>query len=357
MRGFLYGVILITKQDFMDLAFKLALKGKGKTWTNPLVGAVIVKNGEILATGYHHQFGKEHAEIDALNRLENINAAFGATMYVSMEPCSHFGKTPPCAIRLVEVGIKKVVIGQLDPNPLVSGKGVSILKNAGIEVTNLNLKLPENLKYNFYYNRGRPYITVKYAMTLDGKINRQSNLRSFITGNEVFADSQQLRLTNQAILVGENTALTDNPSLSVRNINTPYQPWRVVVANNADQLPNNLKIFQDHLKTIVLSRTVTKKRWPKGINIVIDSKWNPKKIAEYLAKIGVQSLLIEGGSHLHAEFIASNLVDEIIVYVAPKIFGGQGLPAVQGKAAQSSNFQLVSREFIGLDTKFKLRRM
>lgn len=243
----------------MDLAFKLALKGKGKTWTNPLVGAVIVKNGEILATGYHHQFGKEHAEIDALNRLENINAAFGATMYVSMEPCSHFGKTPPCATRLVEVGIKKVVIGQLDPNPLVSGKGVSILKNAGIEVTNLNLKLPENLKYNFYYNRGRPYITVKYAMTLDGKINRQSNLRSFITGNEVFADSQQLRLTNQAILVGENTALTDNPSLSVRNINTPYQPWRVVVANNADQLPNNLKIFQDHLKTIVLSRTVKKR--------------------------------------------------------------------------------------------------
>lgn len=124
-------------------------------------------------------------------------------MYVSMEPCSHFGKTPPCATRLVEVGIKKVVIGQLDPNPLVSGKGVSILKNAGIEVTNLNLKLPENLKYNFYYNRGRPYITVKYAMTLDGKINRQSNLRSFITGNEVFADSQQLRLTNQAILVAK----------------------------------------------------------------------------------------------------------------------------------------------------------
>ncbi|WP_225354068.1 bifunctional diaminohydroxyphosphoribosylaminopyrimidine deaminase/5-amino-6-(5-phosphoribosylamino)uracil reductase RibD [Lacticaseibacillus saniviri] len=161
----------ITDSEYMALAVQAAQKGNGHTWTNPMVGAVIVKQQHVLAVGYHHRFGEAHAEIDALNQLASSADARGATMYVTLEPCSHFGKTPPCAKRLVSVGLRRVVIGQIDPNPLVAGKGIAILRTAGIAVEILATTQGLNPAYNFFYQHQRPQVTLKYAMSLDGKIN------------------------------------------------------------------------------------------------------------------------------------------------------------------------------------------
>lgn len=156
----------------MKLAFIEARKGKN-TWTNPQVGAVIVKDNQVLGQGHHETFGQNHAEINALNSLSDIAQAKGSTLYVTLEPCSHFGKTPPCVQKIVEVGIKKVVIGQIDPNPIVSGRGVEYLRDHGVEVEILELSSDLNSAYNFFYKNKRPLVTLKYAMTLDGKINRK----------------------------------------------------------------------------------------------------------------------------------------------------------------------------------------
>lgn len=355
--GFFRGVILISDQKFMNIAFEEARKGTGRTWKNPLVGAVIVKNDRILSVGYHHQFGQEHAEINALGGLADVALAQGATMYVTLEPCSHFGKTPPCANRLVEVGIRRVVIGQMDPNPIVAGKGIAILKNAGVEVKVLNQTGKINDKYNFFYQNGRPFLTIKYAMTLDGKINQNQGKRSIVSGKESYHDAQKLRSQNQAILIGENTLSVDNPMLTVRNQKPIFEPLKVLLVNSADKLNAKSVIFNTQSDILILSRTATNNKWPKNVEVVVDSEWSPKLIVKLLTKRGIQSLLIEGGSHVHAIFMASQLVDEIDVYVAPIIFGGGGLPAVwDNNAFQIPDYQLSSKVNLGQDIKFTLRR-
>lgn len=355
--GFFRGVILISNQEFMNLAFKEAQKGVGQTWTNPLVGAVIVKDHQILAKGYHHRFGARHAEIDALNQLPKIELARGATIYVTLEPCSHFGKTPPCANRLVELGIRRVVIGQMDPNPLVAGKGVKILRDAGVEVEILNQTGGINDKYNFYYQNKRPFLTVKYAMTLDGKINQNSVTRSIISGRESYYDVQKLRSQNQAILVGENTLKIDDPMLTVRENQVAVPPLRVVLVNDADKIDLKSAIFKDPANILILSRKPTSQTWPENVEIVENQAWSPATIVDQLAKRGIQSVLIEGGSHVHAMFMASKLVDEIDVYIATIIYGGNGLPAIFGEVkGELPDYKLYSKVDLGHDIKFTLRR-
>ncbi|WP_412990281.1 bifunctional diaminohydroxyphosphoribosylaminopyrimidine deaminase/5-amino-6-(5-phosphoribosylamino)uracil reductase RibD [Pediococcus siamensis] len=315
---------------FMKLAFQEAKKARGSTWTNPLVGALIVKENQILSRGYHHLFGGDHAEVEAFKGLVNPNQAEGATMYVTLEPCSHYGKTPPCALKITKMGIHRVVIGQKDPNPLVCGKGIQILKEAGIQVTVLGVTAKMNEKYNFFYQQKRPFITLKYAMTLDGKINFEHGRRSLVSNHAAYLDSQKLRAAQQAILIGENTLMIDNPHLTIRTQKLAFEPIRILLVKDVDKLDPNLKIFTTNSPIWILSRHVSKRKWLPNILVFTDKNWAVTKILEFLTLHGIQSLLVEGGSHVQAAFVRKQLVDELVVYMAPKLFGGTALPAIRG---------------------------
>lgn len=344
-------------QKYMQMAVNLALLGKYDTWTNPLVGAVIVKNNQVIATGYHHKFGKEHAEINALSHLDQLSQAKGATIYVSLEPCSHYGKTPPCARKLVEVGIKRVVVGQLDPNPLVAGKGIQILKQAGIEITNLNCTQYINQTYNFFYTNQRPFITLKYAMSLDGKLNFQHGQRSILTGETVHDDSQRLRMDNQAILIGEHTLDVDDPLLTVRLKIMEFPPIKILLVNDVNQINMGLRIFSTAGSIWILSKTISKKKMPKNVRVFADDSWHVEQIIELMHDEGIQSLLVEGGSDVQARFMCSGIVDQIVSYVSGRVFGGTALPVAKGAGMNKPlkmNIQQVAQ--LGPDVKITARR-
>ena len=340
----------------MQIAFAEAAKGES-TWTNPKVGALIVKDGQILAKGHHEKFGGPHAEINTLSHLKNISDAKGADMYVTLEPCSHFGKTPPCVQKLVEVGISRVFIGEVDPNPIVSGRGIKYLKDHGIEVTDMDCQSEINEAYNFYYQKKRPLVTLKYAMTMDGKINQKNGQRSIITGQTAYQDAQKLRSENQAILIGEHTLKVDDPQLTVRIKKMDFPPIRVVVVDSADEISTDMKIFQDTSSEIyLLSKQAATKQFPDQVHVEVGD-WTPKEIVKFLAEKNIESLLVEGGSHLQADFVAAKLLDKVVVYLAPKIFGGNALPAI-ATDSQAQAIALTETELtqLGSDLKVELRR-
>lgn len=342
----------------MARAFEEARKGAGNTWTNPLVGAVIVKNGRILATGYHHHFGQMHAEVNALSHLNHIADARGATMYVTLEPCSHYGKTPPCARKLVDVGIKKVVIGQQDPNPLVSGKGIAILKQGGIDVEVHEETGGINQAYNFFYMHHRPLITVKYAMSLDGKVNSVMGRRTILTGKAAYRDSQNLRAAHQAILIGQKTFLIDDPALTVRTQHVSFPPIRIILVDDADSVDQNARLFQTEAPVWLLSRQPSHREWPAFVRVFEAAEWAPEAIVKLLAEHSVQSVMVEGGSHVHACFVAAGLVDRIIIYLAPQMLGGHGLPAVWGQASDAvKKFKVTAIQPLNDDLRIEARRI
>lgn len=342
----------------MARAFEEACKGTGNTWTNPLVGAVIVKDGKILAAGYHHHFGQMHAEVNALSHLKNMADARGATMYVTLEPCSHYGKTPPCARKLVDVGIKKVVIGQQDPNPLVSGKGIAILKQGGIDVEVLEETGGINQAYNFFYMHHRPLITVKYAMSLDGKVNSIKGRRTILTGKTAYRDSQDLRAANQAILIGQNTFLIDDPVLTVRTRQVAFPPIRIILVDDADTVDQNARVFQTKAPIWLLCRQPSHRKWPAFVCIFEAAEWAPEDIVKLLADHGVQSVMVEGGSHVQARFVAAGLLDRIIIYLAPQLLGGHGLPAVWGEASDAvKKFKVTNIQPLNDDLRIEARRI
>ncbi|WP_193563028.1 bifunctional diaminohydroxyphosphoribosylaminopyrimidine deaminase/5-amino-6-(5-phosphoribosylamino)uracil reductase RibD [Companilactobacillus halodurans] len=332
--------------DFMKLAFDEARKGTD-TWLNPKVGAVIVKDSQVLASGHHQTFGHEHAEINTLNNLKNISMAKGATIFVTLEPCSHFGKTPPCVQRIVEVGLKKVVIGSLDPNPLVSGHGVKYLKDHGIEVENLNIKTDLNQAYMFSFNNHRPLVTLKYAMTLDGKINKFSNERSLISNSIAYDDAQDLRSNNQAVLIGENTFKTDNPQLTVRNKKMKFPPVRIVLVRDVNSVDLSKRIFENQAKIWFLSETKAHRNLPDNVEVFVGD-WNVKNILNLLNEKKIQALLVEGGSKIQSEFAQAGMIDHLVIYLAPMIFGN-GLGACNGQNQQikTIEFQKPKYKFLG----------
>ncbi|AYE38289.1 bifunctional diaminohydroxyphosphoribosylaminopyrimidine deaminase/5-amino-6-(5-phosphoribosylamino)uracil reductase RibD [Companilactobacillus zhachilii] len=347
----------MTDQQYLEIAINQAKKGLGQTWQNPLVGAVIVKNGQILAKGYHHRFGENHAEIDAISHLKNEKEAAGATIYVTLEPCSHQGKTPPCVNKIIELGFKRVVIGQIDPNPLVAGKSVERLKQHNIQVTNLDNSESLNPAYNFYFQNQRPLITLKYAMSLDGKINQKDGYRTMLTGKDTFQDTQKLRQMNQAILIGENTLKVDDPKLTIRS-NPAFPPFRIVLIHNAQKLDLQQAIFQTKGPIYILTNHKNEQVLPENIHVLVDEVWTPRKIIDFLTQQGIQSLLIEGGSHIHADFVKSNLVDNLIVYIAPKLIGGTGLPSVWGPGiSEMMNFKFKQITQLGSDIKISAKRV
>ena len=325
-------------EKFMRPALKLARRGLGKVSPNPMVGAVVVKNGRIIAQGYHRAFGADHAEVDAFkNASENVA---GATLYVTLEPCAHFGKTPPCVNAIIERKIGRVVIGMQDPDRRVNGKSIALLKEKGIAVT-VGVLESECRALNEIYvkhrSTGLPFVTLKWAQSLDGKIATAAGSSTWITSPPSLKLAHKLRATHDAILVGAGTILKDNPQLTTRLIRG-RNPLRVVLDSNL-KLPEDRKVFQglDKAPTLLATTAWDEKdklaaRRALGIEVSIvppdaDGRVDLKALLKMLGKRDISSLLVEGGAETITSFLRLGLADRVMAIIAPKIMG-KGTDAV-----------------------------
>jgi len=361
MRGF-----FMPEKEFMRRAIALAAKGEGKTRPNPLVGAVVVKDGRIIGEGYHTKYGSLHAEREALaDCIAKGNDPKGADMYVTLEPCCHTGKQPPCTQALAESGIARVFVGSSDPNPLVSGKGNEFLKKHGIEVESGFLKSEcDSLNPIFfhYITTGTPYVALKYAMTADGKIATSTGASKWITGPEARRHAHSLRNRYASILVGINTVLKDNPMLNCR-LEGGVNPLRIVLDSSL-RIPLDSALVQTAREIPLLlvcgSRDLSKAEQLERLGAEVlplpgfDGRPDIKALVAELGRRGIDSLLIEGGSQVHYSALKAGIVNHVYSYVAPKIFGGeQALGPVSGAGAQavSDAFPLVisKTQMLGAD--------
>ncbi len=304
---------------FMQRALELAERGKGQVRPNPLVGCVIVHNEKIIGEGYHQQYGGPHAEVHALASVVKPALLPYSTVYVSLEPCSHRGKTPPCANLLIEKGIKSVVVATLDPNPLVAGKGVQLLQDAGIEVAVGLLEQEarwQNRRFFCQQEKYRPYLILKWAQTQDGFLARENFDSKWISGTQSRQLVHQWRGEEQAILVGKNTALHDNPRLDVREW-TGSNPIRIVLDSKLE-LPANLQVFDQQIPTLcyntLKNETLPNLEWVKLPELSLEA------LLSDLQRRNIQSVLIEGGSHILQQFLAAGLWDEARVFTSPITF-------------------------------------
>lgn len=328
---------------YMERAIELAKKGIGKTKTNPLVGCVIVKDEKIIGEGAHLKFGENHAEInaieDAKNRGEDVS---GATLYVNLEPCSHFGKTPPCANRIVEEGIKRVVIGTADPFEKVSGNGIKILEDAGIEITEDVCSeecLILNERFFTYVKNKRPFVVLKAGMSIDGKIATESGESEWITSEFSRSYSHELRGKLDAIMVGIGTVLSDNPTLNVRHGKYKNNPIRIVTDSKL-RIPIESNLFRDDLDSISIIATTEncdKEKLKvlsakKNVEVLICKEKNGRvdliDLMDKLKEYNISSILLEGGRTLNAEMLKNNLVDKFYFFIAPILLGSQGIPVI-----------------------------
>ena len=315
----------------MQKALLLAEKGRGYTYPNPLVGALLVKNGKIISQGYHAFYGGPHAEVEAIKKAGR--AASGSTLYVTLEPCSTFGKTPPCTRLAIERGIRHVVIATRDPNPLHSGRGIEELRKVGVRVTKDVLAkeaAEQNEVFLKWIRTGFPFVTLKMAETLDGKIATPTGESRWITGKKARRFVHQLRAVNQAVLVGKRTALIDNPRLNV-NFKKAIQPVRVVI-DPMLELPLTLNVFRSlDKKVLVATRESSfKKKFylydRRGIGLLaVKARGHELDLRDLLFKLArmeMISVLVEGGGETAARFLEDRLVDKIYFFLAPKILGG-----------------------------------
>lgn len=334
-------------ESYIQLTLELAKRGIGKVSPNPLVGCVITRNDKIIGAGFHAKYGEEHAEINAINSSQE--SLEGATLYVNLEPCSHYGNTPPCVDRIINEKIKRVVIGTLDINPVVNGKGIKKLKAAGVEVKAgvLEKECEELNKFFFkYIAKKLPYITLKAATTLDGKIADVNAKSEWISSEESRKYVHSLRNKYDAVLIGANTALIDNPLLTVRHIEG-RNPWRIVLDPEL-KLPIDLSLFRknfDQRTIIVLCEKGLKKKRKlaqianSGVKIIIAKKTDEnfidlKYLLKELAKIKITSILVEGGSKILTSFIKEKLFDDLILFISPKLLG-DGISVVQNLGISS----------------------
>lgn len=316
----------------MKIAIELAKKGIGKVNPNPLVGAVIVKNDQIIGQGYHEKFGGPHAEVNAIKACQTTIE--GATIYVSLEPCCHFGKTPPCTQAIIENKIKKVVIGSLDPNPLVAGNGVKILQAAGIEVATGVCEeecLYLNKVFFHYIRNNQPYITLKYAMTMDGKIASRTGDSKWISNETSRERVQDLRNEYRGIMIGINTVIQDNPRLTCRLENGRH-PVRIICDTSLKiPLESNLVNTAKEIRTIIGTASESKEKIAlleeKGCEVFkVDKKDNHLNLnhfLEQLAKEGIDGILLEGGGTLNENALREGVINEINIFIAPKVIGGE----------------------------------
>ncbi len=325
---------------YMRLAMNLARKAKGLTSPNPMVGALVVKNGRIISKGYHQKVGLAHAEVIALNKA--AAKAKGASLYVTLEPCTHFGKTPPCVDSIIKSGVKEVIVGMIDPNPMNNGKGVGILKQYGINVSVGYLE-DELRKMNEvfikYITKKMPFVTVKVAQSLDGKIATRTYDSKWITSDESRIFAHRIRQDYDAIMVGVNTVLRDNPKLDAWF--AKRQPIKIVVDSQLST-PEDKNIF---LKGKVIIATLHTKPGQETENRRIltqranileikekEGQINLKDMMKKLANLGISSILVEGGGTLNGALFDEGLVDKVIFFVSPKIIGGKdAVSSIMGK--------------------------
>ncbi|MBT6047878.1 MAG: bifunctional diaminohydroxyphosphoribosylaminopyrimidine deaminase/5-amino-6-(5-phosphoribosylamino)uracil reductase RibD [Candidatus Scalindua sp.] len=323
---------------YMGIAIRLARKGIGKTSPNPMVGAVIVANGKIVGRGYHKRCGDHHAEINAINNVKkNIK---GSTFYITLEPCSHYGRTPPCVDALIQANPERVVVGSLDPNPEVNGKGVRILRSKDIKV-DVGVLESEcrqlNESYFKFIKTGMPYITVKYAQTLDGRIATKSGDSQWISSEASRKYVHRLRSVNDGIMVGAGTVAADNPQLTVRHVKGK-NPIRIIVDSKL-RISIKSSVLTDantHLTLIAVTSGASdvkissvKKRGAEVLVVkkIRNDRVNLKDLLIKLGKREIISVLVEGGSEIITSLLKANLVDKMIIPIAPKIIG-KGLDAI-----------------------------
>src|SRR5665647_71310 len=317
--------------EYMKMALGFAEKGCGYVNPNPMVGAVIVKDGAIIGSGYHENYGEFHAERNAINSC--TAPLDGATMYVTLEPCCHYGKTPPCTDAIVESGIKKVIVGSLDPNSLVAGKGIETLRNNNIEVETGLLNM-ENQKLNhvfFHYMKtGTPYVVMKYAMTLDGKTATTSGKSKWITGEKAREHVHQSRHKYSGIMVGVNTVIMDNPMLTCR---APRgRNGTRIVCDTSLRIPFDSKIIQTarEISTFIATSSLEMNKIAKFSDMGCKVIQVPKKdgfidLNVLMIKLGeekIDSILLEGGSTLNFSALENGIVNKVEAYISPKILGG-----------------------------------
>ena len=323
----------MTDQNYMLQAIQLAKQGEGWTNPNPMVGAVIVKNGRIIGKGYHKKCGELHAERNAIASL--TESAEGATIYVTLEPCCHYGKTPPCTEAIIEQKIKRVVIGSRDPNPEVSGKGIKMLQEAGIEVIEDFMREEcdrLNPVFFHYITTKTPYVVMKYAMTLDGKIATKTGASKWITGEAARAEVQHMRHRYMGIMAGIGTVIADDPMLNVR-----VEGWKSpirILCDSGLRIPLDGQIVKSagKYRTIVAyadSENTEAKR-KRLHEMGVETIWCPdennqvdlKKLMRYLGEEGIDSILLEGGGTLNDSALRAGIVQEVQAFIAPKLFGG-----------------------------------
>ena len=331
----------VNDQYYMRLALKLALKAKGKTSPNPLVGAVVVKNGLIVGKGFHHQAGLRHAEIYALE--EAGLKAKQATLYLTLEPCMHFGRTPPCTNKIIQSGIKRVVIGMIDPNPLNNGKGLNILKENNIKVT-LGVSEDQARKINEtfikFITTRMPFVTVKVAQSLDGRIATYTGDSKWVSSDKSRAYNHRMRKYYDAIMVGVNTVLRDDPHLDAWF--SQKHPLKVVVDSNLST-PAKSNIFSKKSPVILVTlasrpgqETENRKTLIQQAKILEvkekSGQVNMRDALKKLAALGITNIIVEGGGTLIGSLFDEKLVDKILFFISPKIIGGKdAIGAVMGK--------------------------
>jgi len=385
--------MVFTKQDYqyMQQAISLAKQGHFTTSPNPRVGCVLVSNGGVIGEGYHQKAGDGHAEVNAITfaKKKYPEQIKGATAYVTLEPCSHFGRTPPCAQGLIDVGIRHVIIAMVDPNPQVSGRGIAMLEAAGI-TTSVGLLEEEaktlNVGFIHLMTTGFPYVRCKLAASLDGKTAMASGESKWITGAQARQDVQRLRAASCAIISGADAIIDDNAKMTVRwkelgSLKESYeqkllrQPVRVII-DSKNRLTPDLALFQCEAPIILMRTTIEKQHnWPHFVDQVVclvdkdlDERAGEKEkrgtkteqvdlttLLLKLAQRGFNDVLIESGANLAGAFIEQNLVNELILYQAPKLMGAEGkslvsLPNIE-QLSQSKNLTICDVRMVGKDIK------
>jgi diaminohydroxyphosphoribosylaminopyrimidine deaminase/5-amino-6-(5-phosphoribosylamino)uracil reductase len=331
-------------KTFMQEALLLARRGTGATSPNPMVGAVVVAGGRIVGRGYHPRAGDPHAEIFALR--DAAEQCRGATLYVTLEPCDHWGRTPPCTDAIIEAGVSRVVAAMLDPDPHVGGRGLHRLEAAGIK-TDVGVAESDARRLNEAYVKhrtvGLPFVMAKWAMTLDGKIATRTGESRWISGDASRALSHQLRAAADAIVVGVGTVLRDDPALTARAPGAVRSPWRVVLDSTL-RIPSSARVLAPDGTPVVIA-TTTRAAAParraleeKGVEVVIadgaDGRVDLGALLRHLGERGVLSLLVEGGGTVHGAFMDAGLVDKVLIFIAPYIVGGPAPGPVAGTGVE-----------------------
>ncbi|UOO82382.1 bifunctional diaminohydroxyphosphoribosylaminopyrimidine deaminase/5-amino-6-(5-phosphoribosylamino)uracil reductase RibD [Uruburuella testudinis] len=359
-----------TDIQMMQNALALAWQGRFSTSPNPRVGCVIARGSQVVGQGFHIQAGGPHAEVHALRQAGAL--ARSATAYVTLEPCSHYGRTPPCAKGLIEAGVTRVVAAMTDPNPLVAGKGLTMLEAAGIEVQSGLLENEARMLNRGFLSRierGRPFVRLKCAASLDGKTALSDGRSQWITGAEARADVQILRAESCAVITGIGTVLADNPQLNVRAFPTLRQPARIILDSRL-QTPLHSHLVQDDSAPTLIATLETDegrlnayRRYPH-ISILRPSENHGRidlnDLLRQLAERGYGEVLVEAGARLAGAFLEAALADEIVLYQAPKILGNQArglfaLPENPAALNETSAWQTVAVSVLGNDTKWLMQ--